>query len=196
MKRKQNAGFTMIEVCIALTIMVLIIMNVHMIMRTSANAYKAGAVISSLESQADQTMHRIAMAVMSSSSQEITPSASAPLFTSRIDYTVNLGMEGGDLIWGDPERIELQQASGQIVWSENPDQQEERSVVWSSWASGFLEGEVPNGEDDNRNEITDEEGLTFTKEGDMVKILLTLERTDGQGEHNLKTNERHATCRN
>ena len=186
----------MIEVCISMVILALILMNVHMVMRASTNAYKAGVVISSLESQADQTMHRIAMAVMSSSSQEITPSTEAPLFTPRIDYTINLGMEDGELIWSDPERIELQQATGQIVWSQNPEDPEVRSVVWSNWASGFLEGEIPNGEDDNNNEITDEEGLSFTKEGDMVTILLTLERTDGEGVHYLKTLERHATCRN
>ena len=40
----------------------------------------------------------------------------------------------------------------------------------------FLEGEIPNGKDDNGNGRVDERGLCFVLEGEILRILLTLEQ--------------------
>jgi hypothetical protein len=60
----------------------------------------------------------------------------------------------------------------------------------------FLEGELPNGVDDNRNGLIDESGLTFVIESGVVRVLLTLEREGRGGESLTYTRESVVHCRN
>jgi len=73
---------------------------------------------------------------------------------------------------------------------------EERLVTWCNNVSELVEDELANGIDDNENEMSDETGLTFTVVGEMVTIILTLERPGRGGELIQKTVETVVTCRN
>ncbi len=97
---------------------------------------------------------------------------------------------------GTPERIEFQAGSGKIVWKRDPGAPEEMQTVWTRWVPDYLQGETPNGLDDNGNGLADEEGLAFNLESSQVFIRLTLERTDSKNVQYVRTNGRRATCRN
>lgn len=192
----RRAGFTVIEVMIGLTILALLATNMTIVMNTSSSVYEAGVLRGAIENQASLTMDRIALALMSSAGEGLEPLAEAPYATSILDYDVSLGSLDGQMVWGDPERIELQPMNGQIVWTQRPDEPDSRSLVWSRWATDYLEGETFNGLDDNDNELQDEGGLSFSMEGNKVLIHLTLERMDDQGETYTKTLTTRVTCRN
>lgn len=194
---RRRSGFTLVEVVIALVIMVLLAKNLSMVFETSTEAAEAERLLNALDMHAQVTMDRMTLALMSSSTTELDPLSVAPLNSSRMDYQTGLGSdELGEILWGDPERIELLAGTGQVVWRENPGLEGERSVVWTSWVPEFLEREMLNGLDDNSNEVIDERGLSFNVIGNQVIIRLTLEREDSEGRTYHKTLESRVTCRN
>lgn len=185
----------MIETMIGLAILTLVMLNVSTIVRSTSDVYQSGAILSRLEDQAEETMDRLCMAVISMRAEDLLIPL-PPLSASAIDYEVLMGVEDGAAIWGDPARIELQVERGQVVWSENPGTEAERRVVWTRWVPEFLEREVPNGVDDNGNDLFDEAGLTFGMDGGQVVICLTLRRSDEGDTVYTRTFERRVTCRN
>ena len=195
-RAQRRTGFTLIEVMIALSILGLIVANVSLVMRTSASSAEAGVRINQLENQAGSTMDRIANAIMASSSDGITPAPAAPDSERYLDFKRNVGIEDGAIIWGNDERISLDEDTGQVVWIENRDSEAERRIVWSNWVSNYLEGELPNGEDDNDNGLEDETGLSFDMEGRKVTIRLTLSQTAPEGREYSKTLVTRVTARN
>lgn len=193
----RRAGFTLLELVIALTILGLIGANLGMVMRTSEKAAETDRILSELDGQADQTIDRIGLALMSAAAPELDPNQLAPLNSHRIDYRASTGVDGGGaMTLGPEERIELITDSGQVVWRENPGAAAERSIVWSNHVPEFLEDEELNGFDDNANIVIDERGLSFNVQGEQVVIHLTLERTDSSGRLFQKTVEQRVTCRN
>src|SRR5262249_53861582 len=148
------------------------------------------------EEQADLTMDRISLAIMSSSAAELGTTPEAPLSDSKIEYTKSLGIQDGQPVYGDPERIEYLNTEGQVVWTQMPAGEDPRSVVWSSWVAKQLKGEMSNGVDDNKNGLIDEKGLAFDRKGSKVNIKLTLERKDPSGSPYSKMVKATVACRN
>ena len=98
---------------------------------------------------------------------------------------------GSDPILGDPRRIILELAPGeidnglddnkdgladehQVVLILNPGLPGEQRVVLANRVSELAQGELPNGLDDNGNGIADEAGLSFDQAGQLVTVRLTL----------------------
>ncbi|MDP6762633.1 MAG: prepilin-type N-terminal cleavage/methylation domain-containing protein [Planctomycetota bacterium] len=192
--RGSRAGFTVLEILIATAIFALVLANVTMVSRTSQEAYRTGAFMGLLEEQAEQTMDRIEMAVMSSEHADLAPVA--PLFASSIDYERSLGVEEGQMVFDDPERIELELGPGQVSWLQNPQTAAERKVVWTRHVPEYMQDELPNAVDDNGNGLVDESGLSFDMEGKQVSIRLTLRREDAKSRVYTRMIESRVTCRN
>lgn len=195
MKRRRRAGFTLIEVMIAVAILALIAVNISMVLKTSSSAYKSGVFASTLEDQFNQTLDRITLALMSSSVDELNPLLDKGLHTSEIEYVVSLGMEDGEVVLSDPEKIAFLPDEGTVVWTENPDGGG-RTVVWAKGVPIAYDGELINGVDDNANGLVDEAGLSFEREGSRVNVLLTLQRRDSNGVLYVQRQTTTVTCRN
>jgi hypothetical protein len=131
---------------------------------------------------------------MGANRETLFPDPDSPNHDSRVWYEVSLGVEDGEVVWGDPE--EISGAGSQVVWSQNPGQADERRVVWSNVVRPFLEGEIQNGQDDNQNGLIDENGLNFTLQGNRVTIRLTLERAQPDGGAHTQSVETSVTLRN
>ncbi len=207
MIKQRNDGFTLLEVMIALTIMALIAVNIAMVTRTGSEAARAGIFDITLNDEADTTLDRITLAVMSSRADDIYPRRTSPGFTSDITYSVTLGYEDGVEVQSPPENISFNETpgGGQIVWLESPGEADERRVVWSNWVptlgSSIFAGqaftkEELNGVDDNGNELPDEAGLAFDMDGDLVNIHLTIERIGPRGSLVPASRLVQVTCRN
>jgi prepilin-type N-terminal cleavage/methylation domain-containing protein len=193
---RRNAGFTLIEIVIALSILVMVAANIVMVTRSSTAAYESGASLSALDMQLDRTMDRIALALMAARKDSLTPPNSAPLWTPAMTFDQSMGFDDGVEVVSDTERIELVAGPEQVVWKSRPDTPEERKVVWTNWVRQYFRGEQFNGLDDDMNGLTDETGLSFTIDDNRVTIRLTLER-DGPGHELLtRTQETTVTCRN
>ena len=193
--RAKRSGFTVLELVISLAILALIMVNVSTIVRSTGDVYKSGALLGSLEDQAQQAMDRIVYALMQTRSEDIAVPTS-PLSNSSVDYEVLLGVENGRDIWGDPCKIEHAVDDGQVVWSRRPKASTEQRVVWTNWVPEYLEDEFPNGIDDNGNVLSDESGLAFNLDGRQVIVRLTLSREDTDRTVYTRTLEARVTCRN
>lgn len=205
-RAQRRAGFTIIEICIALTILSLIAVNVVMVTRTGSNAIRAEAFKESLEDDLNLTLDRMKLALMASSASSLEGVNQAPLGSNEISYSISLGLDaGGVLVDSDPERIEwsaLGADAGQVVWTQNPELAEERSVVWSNWVPRVYMEEIDgNIADDNGNGLNDENGLAFALEESPDKetevyIHLTVERTNQDGQLVPVERRVNVTCRN
>lgn len=193
---KSSGGFTLIEMVIALTIFGMVAANVLMVTRSSRQAYEAGASQSALDMQLDRTMDRIVLALMAARTESLTPSNGMPLWTPWVTFDQSKGYEDGLEITGDIEKIELIEGPEQVVWKERPGAPDERRVVWTNWVRKLFKDEVFNGVDDDLNGLTDETGLSFTVDGNVVTVRLTLEREGPDGAIIRRTQETTVTCRN
>lgn len=196
MSRALRRGFTLLEVLIALVVVGLIIGNVAMVMRSSDAAYDTETSMADLELQIDTTLDRIGVALMSASLASLDPNAAAPAFHTQLEFTQSLGVQDGEMVLGELERIELVVEDGRVVWKEKPNQIDERMIVWSRWVSEYLAGELKNGVDDNGNGVIDENGLVFVVQGRQVTVHLTLTKADAGGRELVQTRTTVITCRN
>jgi len=179
--RASRAAFTLLEMVISIGLVALVVTNIVLAMDTSTKAYEVGSSRVEIEEQARRTLDRIALAIMGSSRDGLAPGQEHPLHTSSLTYQLNLGYQDGEAVWSDPERIEREEEAALIAWSRNPGAPEEQRVVWTKWVREYMNGEVANGIDDNGNGLIDEKGLSFTINGDLVTIRLTLERVGPDG---------------
>ena len=192
----QRSGFTLFEVVLAFSLMVILIGKIAVTIQSASRLTDEAVMTVRLSDQAQRTMDRIAYAVMGSELGTLFPLMSAPASSARLDYRVSLGVESGKVVWADPERIGLDGTTTRLVWSENPGAVGERQVLWTNLMRPFLEGEVPNGIDDNGNGLIDEKGLSFVSSECRVTIRITLGR-ETKGDRVIEeTLESTVTCRN
>ena len=149
-----------------------------------------------MEDRAHLVLEKIAKAIMGSDRETLFPDAEAPLSTDDIQYRINLGVQDGEVVWSDTEMVGLEDLENEIFWSRMPEEGAEQRVVWTRMARPFLEGEIPNGMDDNGNGLIDEKGLSFTIDRNAVTIRLTLDRLTAGGGTVSSTVETTVTCRN
>lgn len=205
MKRSaRNSGFTLLELMIALTIMALVAVNVMMVMKTGGSAVRNSSFLSMLDDDVNLTLDRVKLAVMASTADNVEPRFEAPLSSSEITYSISLGVQGGEEVTSDPERIRWENAGpagGRVTWTQNPELAGEHTIVWSNWVPSLYQGELANGNDDNENNLNDETGLAFEVMQQAaneleVYIHLTIERTGPDGKEVPASRRVNVTCRN
>lgn len=197
LKTSSRGGFTLWEIIIASGILGIVIVNVSLLLRATSENHNDNQVVQSLDLHARQTLDRIVIALQSAAKNSVIPAAEAPLYSSAVDYDVSLGVENGEIVWGEPERIGLQMDTGEVLWFRSMSTEDERRVVWGRHVSQVMAGESPgNGLDDNDNGIIDELGLSFTVDGDAVRIRMTLERENTNGAEVVREFEQIVSFRN
>lgn len=190
------AGWTLLELLMGLVLLTLLVMKTYETVSVATEAAEDVTEDVVIEDQARRVLRQIAYAVMGANRESLAPDAAAPFSTEDLRYQVNLGIQDGVVVWSDPEQIAMNEDDLEVFWRQNPDAEGERRVVWTKLVSPYLEGELPNGMDDNGNGLIDEEGLSFTVAGDSVTIRITLQRQAGDGELLTRTLETTVTCRN
>lgn len=203
--RRSNAGFTLIELMVAMTIFGLVSANMMMISKSGASAIKNEAFRSTLEDEANLTSGRIRRALLSAAADSLDPVIPAPLGSDHLQYQMTLGADkDGKTLFGEPERIHWSanpDGGGRVLWTTSPALPAERTLVWSSSIPALAEGELSNGVDDNQNMLTDETGLAFAvhEEEDLereVEVFLTVLRFDPNGRPAPSQRRILVTCRN
>lgn len=195
MMRGRTSGFTLVEVCIALALLVVLFVKLTMILNQATDIHRRQSVAMALEEQSQMVMDRIVFAVLGSDADRLFPDPSAPFFSERLEFEVSLGVEDGEVVWGDPEVIGLDEDPAHLYWGRNEGTATEQLVVWCRTVADLYEAEIPNGIDDNDNDLTDEGGLSFVLSGETITIRLTLEREAKEGPVRY-TNVAKVACRN
>jgi len=182
---------------LGLTLLAVIALQVASLLKGAASSSKSTSEAIILEEQAQLVLQRIANAVLGSNRESLLPKAERPLSSSDIEYRIYLGVENGEVVWGDTELIGLDDTSGEIAWERIPlDGGEPLRVIWSKLASPYLAGEIPNGMDDNGNGLIDEKGLSFFIDRNAVTIQLTLGQLQEDGTTKSATVQTTVMCRN
>ncbi len=195
-RRRRNAGFTLLEMTMTLALLAVFAVKITSVIDTTTRTTEADIVKTSVDAQARQVLRQIGFAIMGSHPSSLDPQRPAPLNQAGLKYQVNLGISDGEIVWSDPEEIALEEQRRQIYWSDNPDADDERRVVWTRLVAPYLEGEIPNGMDDNGNGLIDEKGLSFSVANQAISMKLTLEREREGEEPLVSTVETVVTCRN
>ena len=191
-----RAGLSILELMMGLTLLSIVFFKAHGAL-TATNEHERQATREVvLEDQARHVLRQIAFAVMGANRETLIPDAEAPLSVEDLRFQVNLGIQNGEVVWSDPEMVAMDENELRVYWSQNPDTENERRVVWTSLVAPFMEGELPNGMDDNGNGLIDEKGLSFVVDRNAVSIRLTLERLYENGDTVTETVETTVTCRN
>lgn len=203
---RGRAGFTLVELTIALTILGLVTANMLMVSRTGSRAIQSEAFRSTLEDDANLTAERVRKALLSAAGETLDPVVGLPLGSSTLSYQTTLGVdEAGRTLYGDPERIRWSAESeglGRVVWVQAPELPEERALVWSKAVPSLSPGEELNGVDDNTNGFADEPGLVFAVEDreDLVErevdVHLSLLKLGPEGRPTPTRRHIRVTCRN
>jgi len=193
--RRRQAGWTLIELMLVLTLLAGILAKAVFVTQTALALAGDETASMHYEDQARRTMDRIALAVMGSDRDSLIPQIDE-IHSNSITYRFSLGLENGALVWSEPEEIRLSDGKDAVEWYENPGAAAERKVTWTNLVSPLLEGELVNGVDDNGNGLIDEDGLSFVLEGNSVRIRLTLRRPEVDGRLVTQTVESVVCCRN
>lgn len=197
-RTSSRAGFTLIEMSIAIALLGIVIANVYMVLGNSSEAFSAQTTVYETDTSVRRALDRIALLVVGAERDTLYQTPTAPSSTPEINFTQSLGMQNGAVVFGNPQRIALTE-NGQdrgVTWSENPGAANERNVVFTRFVREYLDGEVQNGIDDNGNGVIDEKGLNFVLEGSLVIIQLTIEKQAPDGTLITRTYEARVTCRN
>lgn len=195
-RRRGRAGFTLIEVLIAMALMGLLMAVVSMTMESSRGAVRMSTAVTKVENLCYRAIYRIVNEVRDAGKVTLAPALAPPLSSPEINFQNSLGYVAGAPVWGAPLRIQFVPGSGRVTWTENPGLANERSVGLVNWVADYLEGELPNGVDDNGNGLIDERGLCFTYVDNLLKIRLTLELPGPNNTIITRTLESQVFCRN
>lgn len=180
--RTARAGFTVLEVSIAVTLVVILLFNASQLISTASRSGDTTAKQQELDQLADQTIDRIALALMAANEEKTLPSNSAPFNSELINYETSLGVENGETVWSEPERIALDTEEDLVRWARNPDSPDVLQIVWGKHVSEMQIGELDGDLDDNNgNILIDEKGLSFNIDGSSVQINLTLRQNLDDG---------------
>ncbi len=192
----RSAGFTLLEMLITMVLIGLVLTKLTLVMDEARRAHQEESLSMALEDQAMELIDRISYAIIGSARERLTPANEAPFPMAEIRYQVSLGVEDGQPVWSDPEKIGLDEETGQVYWGQNVGEVNERLVVWANTVSEMLEDELMNGVDDNGNQLADELGLAFVLDDRSVTVRLSLERAGEEGKTIQVTRETTVTCRN
>lgn len=193
---RKRAGFTLLEMAMTVALLAIFAVKVTSVIDVTTKTTEDDIQQTAIDAQARQVLRQIGFAVMGSHPSSLDPNMLAPLNQACLKYQVNLGISDGEVIWADPEEVALEEGRRQIYWSDNPDAADERRIVWTNLVAPYLEGEIPNGIDDNGNGLIDEKGLAFSISGSAISMKLTLERIKDDGTAITSTVETVVACRN
>ncbi|MEL6431532.1 MAG: hypothetical protein AAFR54_20335, partial [Planctomycetota bacterium] len=187
---------TLLEVILAVSLLCVVATKVVTVLNVATEQNDQDTARTQLESEVRQILRQIGFAIMGSSPESLRPNLGSSTPSSRIRYQINLGVADGEVVMTDPEEIALIEPTQEVYWTDSPDAADGRRVTWSRLVAPYLEGELPNGMDDNGNGLIDEKGLAFSIDGVNVTMHLTLERVMNDGSLLRKTYQSTVACRN
>jgi len=193
-----RAGFSMIELLVSVALLGIVFASAGLVSSTSQGLYRQSSQSSALESRARQAMDRVVDELATMVRTLSFPDPIEPAWTETIDFQQGLGVVGGVLAWGPLERLVLELEDGEAADGNDNDgdgrvdecrlalvrnvgaANEVRSVLCRD-VRRYAEREVANGADDNGNGMEDEFGFWMQRQGDVMRLQLTLEDLDDGG---------------
>jgi type II secretory pathway pseudopilin PulG len=190
---QRRAAFTVIELCISITVLALLLSAVGMFQMRGQDAAHAIQIRSDLERRADRAMQRAARELTAVGLHSLAPDPVTSFGTDTITFETPASVSAtGVITWSLPIRLALVMDQGEIdngvdddgdglvderrlVLTRNVGTASEKSTVVCHGVAARLEGETANGLDDNGNGLVDERGFSVQRIGDLLRLKLTLQ---------------------
>jgi prepilin-type N-terminal cleavage/methylation domain-containing protein len=193
-----RAGFSLVELLVSVALLGVVFASAGLVSSTSQGLYRQSSQSSSLEARARQAVDRVVDELSTMVRTLSFPDPVDPAWTETLDFQQALGVVGGALAWGALERLSLELEDGEAADGNDNDgdgladecrlvlvrnvgaANEVRSVLCRD-VRRYAEREVANGADDNGNGMEDELGFWMQRQGEVMRLQLTLEELDDGG---------------
>jgi prepilin-type N-terminal cleavage/methylation domain-containing protein len=210
----RRAGFTLVEVAIAMTVLGLILGAIGLTALRGKENFRQGVSVAVIEARAERLLDRIAEELRYAGRDSLPVLPLPPAGASTIEFRACEGFDGAATLWSnrtsiarvadprDPEDGIDNDGDGvvdegQVVLTRNLGEPDQIAVVIGGGVRRFLQGEEANVLDDNGNGLLDERGLSFALDGtSSLTIRLSLEAVDPRGLPLVRTVQTTVSMRN
>ncbi|MAG57236.1 MAG: hypothetical protein CMJ83_13165 [Planctomycetes bacterium] len=212
---RTDSGLSLLEIVVALGIFVTVCAALSDLLITSSDTYQTGMTIANLEGRGRRALDQIAGDLVASGATTFSPTPDLPFGSTTLTFQKSRGFDTGSdsILWGPTLSFDLIDEPSdpndgldndddglvderRLVRRLNSGLSTEVTVVLLTDVAPYLEGETPNGGDDNQNGLIDEEGLCFSLVGDQLTIQITLGGRDAHGRVLLRTVSTTVVVRN
>jgi hypothetical protein len=183
----RHSGYTLVELLISSCFLASLLLIAGFATDRTMSSFRERRAEQESVVAANRVLQRIANELTFAASGGLGPATLAGTGSERIEYRLPVG--GGT--FGAARTLALELEEGEldndrdddgdglideqrIVWIEDEGGGAERRTTFSTGVAEYLDGELANGLDDNANGLRDERGLSFVREGDAVRIRLTV----------------------
>jgi prepilin-type N-terminal cleavage/methylation domain-containing protein len=197
-RRRQSAGFSLIEMMITVSLLSLVIGSVALLGNSNDRAYRTGAMAAYLEAKAAATTDQIVADLAIAGLESLSPDPIPGVGADSIQYLQATGLTAGEVEWSSLRRLAFEYEigelddgldnngnglidEGRVILTEDVGGPDEKSHVLTRWVREQFDGEEANGVDDNGNGLVDERGFFVERIGETLVVRLTLQRLNAEG---------------
>lgn len=191
--RKRQAGFTLMEVAVAVGVLGMVLGSVGMFAARSNQASKALMTRADAEARARRALERVADELVGVGQSLLFPDPTTAMGTATLTYQRPAGVSAAGVVqWNQPSRVELQLEPGELDDGDDDDGDglvDERRLVLVRSAgtateqqvvlcNGLCEmglGESANGVDDDGDGTVDEAGFSVRRIGDLLLLSVCVQ---------------------
>ena len=205
----KRGGYTLVELAIASVLLAVVLGSLLLFGDRSTDALGTNTAQSELDTRLRRALVRMAGELLPSGFSVIVIDADG----AGLEYRKSSGPVNGKNTWGPRLRFAFAHDVGELddgldndhdgvpddgvlQWTTNLGAADEQTIVLCRGVSELDGGELSNGADDDGDGKVDERGLQFTREGDTLRIRLTLARRDPEGHLLARTLETTVQPRN
>ena len=191
----SNAGYTFVEILMALSVLGIILMSTGALSAAGYDAQRVTRENTELESRASRCANRVAAELMASSDTVMFPDSADEFGSEVVNFRQPIGLNGAGIIWGplnqltreyDPAEVDdgLDNDGdglideGQLVLVRNVGDPNERRTILTRGVAEMGAGEILDGLDNNGNGVIDEGGFNVRRIGTVMQVHLHLEDLD------------------
>lgn len=212
-RRLGRRGFTYVELAISITVLGMVMGAAFMLSLRSSAAYRTSDSRANIGTEARRALH-FALEDLSSSGPNVLQVDPGAEGGSTIDYRMATEFTAGAIVWSELRRLAFEYETGELddgldnngnglidegilVFTRGVGDPDQKRVVLCHNVSEFLEGEVPDGvNDENTNGLVDEAGFSISRNGSSITVALSLEEIDSDGNYFQRTLSSTTTMRN
>lgn len=185
LQHSKRAGFSMIEILIALTLFAILSASALQMAITGSGAYRLGVAVANLEMRTGRAVERIVRELYTAESASLTPANpnggdsltfSVPAATP-VPVTFRVELAPLEIRNGIDDNGNGLIDEGVLVRISDLGTANEQRMILARGVADLLQGEIANGADDNGNGLDDEGGLAFTVQTGSAKNSITIRLT-------------------
>lgn len=196
--RRGNAGFSLIELGVAILVLGVALGSAAMVSTSSRQAYRFSMTETGLEQRLHTALRRAADELALTGETLIDPDPLPAVFCADLQYQ-HVTIDGADVVLGPLARVRCELEPGEtadgddddgdglvderrLVLIRNDGEPDEQLVVLANGVRSLGAGEEPNGADDDGDGLVDEPGFWVERDGRVLVLRLTLQARGPGGE--------------